>query len=119
LREGKQPTIYGDGRQTRDFIDVSNVVAANIALMTSDKHMAGDVFNVGTGISISILDLWKFLARVAECDLKPHFGAARDGDIRHSCADVSKIKEALGWSLKTGTQEGLISLYEMMRDSES
>ncbi len=97
--------------QTRDFIEVSNVVVANITLMNSSKCLAGDIFNVGSGSSISIFELWNFLARIAHSDLKPQFAAARDGDIRYSCADVSKIRETLGWSLTTTMQEGLSRLW--------
>ena len=62
LRDRTPPTIFGDGRQTRDFIEVSNVVAANLAAMSSKSVFRGDCFNVGTGTSVSILELWSYAA---------------------------------------------------------
>lgn len=111
LREGKPPTIYGDGLQTRDFIEVSNVVAANLAAMTSANTFRGQCYNVGTGTSISILEIWNRAAQLAQSDMKPRFADPRAGDIRHSCADVTKIRKDLDWQPMVDWDAGLAALW--------
>jgi UDP-glucose 4-epimerase len=111
LRDGIRPTIFGDGHQRRDFIDVSDVVTANIAAMDSPLLLRGECFNVGTGTSISILELWNYLAHLAKSDLRPQFAAARAGDIRSSCADITKIQSTLHFGPQTNWQEGLRRLW--------
>jgi UDP-glucose 4-epimerase len=118
LRDNAAPTIFGDGHQTRDFIDVSDVVGANIAAMTSSVSFQGDCFNVGTGTSISVLELWKYLAQLAQTDLKPKFAPARDGDIQMSRADTQKIQRALNFVPKIGWQEGLKRLWNSASDAK-
>jgi UDP-glucose 4-epimerase len=118
LRDKAAPTIYGDGRQTRDFIDVSDVVAANIAAMNSRMSFQGDCFNVGTGRSISVLELWKYLADLAQADLQPKFAPVRAGDIQMSCADITKIQSVLHFVPKISWQEGLRGLWSSVCDNE-
>lgn len=113
LRDGLRPTIFGDGKQTRDFIDVSDVVMANIVAMKSHLVLHGECFNVGTGTSISILQLWNYLAHLAKTDLSPDFASARAGDIRNSCADITKIQRALHFGPQVNWQEGLKRLLEV------
>ena len=110
LAEGNRPMIFGDGRQRRDFIEVSNVVAANIAAMDSQLSLRGECFNVGTGTTVSILELWEYLAQNASSDLTPQFGPARPGDIRHSCADTTKIQQTLRVQPPITWKEGLRNL---------
>jgi UDP-glucose 4-epimerase len=111
LRDGTPPTIFGDGEQTRDFIEVSNVVTANLSAMNSAIAFRGDCYNVGTGTSISILELWNFAADLAHSKLKPQFGESRAGDIRYSCSDITKIRKGLGWQPEVDWKKGLAVLW--------
>jgi UDP-glucose 4-epimerase len=86
--------IDGDGRQTRDFIYVHDVASANIAALVRDK-LSGAVINVGSGHSTSVLELYNMLCRLLGKDRLPTFGPPRPGDIRHSRADVRRMKRML------------------------
>ncbi|MBC8001463.1 MAG: NAD-dependent epimerase/dehydratase family protein, partial [Opitutaceae bacterium] len=90
LIEQQRPTIYGDGSQRRDFVEVSDVVQANLLAMSSTESFRGDTFNVGTGESVTILEIWNQLKKLAQSDLEPQFAAPRLGDIRNSCASIAK-----------------------------
>jgi len=110
LSRSVKPKIYGDGSQTRDFIHVSDVVAANIRALKAEKGVAG-AFNIGTGRPISINYLSTLLAKIAR---KPNItathSAARTGDIRDSYADVTRAKHALGFEARVELEQGLTSL---------
>ena len=112
LRERIQPTIFGDGHQTRDFVEVANVVAANIAAMESPKFFRGECFNVGSGTSVAIVDLWYHLKEIAQSDLTPQFQHVRVGEIKHSRADISKIARILDFRPDIGWKEGLTRLWK-------
>ena len=108
MLQGQPPTIYGDGTQTRDFTFVDNVIAANLqAAEASGEKVAGRVFNVGGGASISILQLVEELNRLTDQTLQPRFEPARGGDVLHSCADISAIQSAIGFRETEGWREGL------------
>jgi UDP-glucose 4-epimerase len=107
MSQGQRPTIYGDGKQTRDFTYVANVVAANLAAMHSDSPLGGRVMNVGTGHSISLLDLVAALNRILGTDLEPVFKEARAGDVQHSLASTERIREVLGYRTVVPFEEGL------------
>jgi nucleoside-diphosphate-sugar epimerase len=102
------PTIYGDGLQSRDFVHVSDVVAANLLVMLH-PDVNGKVFNVGVGQSTTLLDLIKVLNKLTKSDLLATFKPERIGDIRHSLADVSMLKK-LGWQPNFSLEEGLLHL---------
>lgn len=97
LRSGAMPKIFGDGRQTRDFVHVSNVVRANLLAATSPKNLCGEPMNIGTGVRTDLLSVLshmaKALGRPDECEFFP----ARAGDIRDSVADISRAREVLGY----------------------
>lgn len=105
MAAGQQPTIYGDGEQTRDFVHVDDVVEANVCAMRSG--CTGEVFNIAAGTSTSVNDLVRTLNDVLGTTIDPAYGPARSGDIRHSRADVTKAKEQLGFDATIGLQEGL------------
>jgi UDP-glucose 4-epimerase len=107
MSRGQRPTLYGDGRQTRDFTYVANAVAANLAAMRSPEPIGGKVFNVGTGERISLLDLVAALNRIFGTSLEPIFHDPREGDVRDSLASLTRIKEALGYEPKISFEEGL------------
>jgi nucleoside-diphosphate-sugar epimerase len=101
------PTIYGDGSQSRDFVYVRDVVEANL-LAASHPMAAGRVFNVGTGSSIRILNLWKLIGELSDVDIDPGFAPARSGDIHESLADISEIEKTLGYHPQMRLRQGLI-----------
>ena len=92
----KRPFIYGDGEQTRDFIYVKDVVNANIHSLETGKEGAY-VFNVGSGKSISIKQLFKLLQRILKTNIRPQYLPSREGDIHDSCADITQISQLLDW----------------------
>jgi UDP-glucose 4-epimerase len=106
FRKGKQPTIYGDGRQSRDFVYVEDVVQANLKAAFADD-ISGEVFNVGTGESTTLLDLVDQISELLGVDARPNFEEERSGDIRHSWADLSKSRERLGYEPQFSLSEGL------------
>jgi UDP-glucose 4-epimerase len=101
----KRPlTIFGDGIQTRDFVFVADVVNANICAMESD---AQGVFNVGTGLQTDLLTLGEVILSCTGNDSAVIFGPAREGDILHSCADISKAESEFGFVPEYSLQKGL------------
>jgi UDP-glucose 4-epimerase len=108
LLDGRTPRVFGDGRQTRDWVDVADVVAAN--LLAADSELIGPV-NIGHGEETSVLDLVGVLAEVgAEQGLElatPEFLPGRPGEVARSCLDVSRARGELGWVPRVGLREGL------------
>ncbi|MFA5366018.1 MAG: SDR family oxidoreductase [Candidatus Bathyarchaeia archaeon] len=110
LLKNKAPTIYGDGEQKRDFINVKDIVAANILALTHPSA-AGDVFNVSTGQPVTINELVETIQKItATTELKPTYTNPRTGDIKYSYADITKIQKKLGFKPKIGLEEGLTEL---------
>ena len=106
--ERRAPTINGDGEQTRDFTYVQNVVRANLCACHADLGgHEGQVFNVGCGKRISINDLWNEIAETAKVRVPADHGPARPGDVRHSLADLTKIRSVLGYKIEVSLVEGL------------
>ncbi|MBR3139686.1 MAG: NAD-dependent epimerase/dehydratase family protein [Methanobrevibacter sp.] len=85
-----QPVIYGDGKQTRDFIYIDSVVEANIAASKSDYN---GIVNVASGVNISINELYELIRQLLKSDLKPKYLPKRPGDIKHSHADITNISK--------------------------
>lgn len=92
IRQGEPVTIYGDGLQSRDFVHVNDVASATLAALDAPMGMSG-AFNVGTGRGVTLLEL----AEALGATVPPTFLPAKAGDIRHSCADVTKVRAVLGW----------------------
>ncbi len=109
---GLRPRIFGDGRATRDYVYVGDVAEA---FMAAAKSKASGAFNVGTGRETSVLELLELISRVSGRRLEPSFEPPRPGDARRSAADVSRIREALGWRPRVSLEEGLRRTYEYMR----
>lgn len=93
LLKKRQPIIYGDGEQSRDFIFVKDVVRANILLAQSSQN---GIFNVGSGVRITINELMRIIEKILDINLEPVYKHPRPGDIKHSYADISRLK-ALGF----------------------
>lgn len=110
---GKRPRIHGDGNQTRDFTHVANAVLANLLAATSDRAMAGQVFNVGGGGSVTINELARrVLDTLGRSDIEPEHGEPRLGDVLHSQADISAAIEQLGYRPVVPFEEGLAETSE-------
>ena len=97
LAHGRQPEIYGDGSQTRDFTYVGDVVQANLAASTSKKAV-GQVMNIACGGRRSLLDVLTRLEKLMATDVKPVYHPWRTGDVRHSQASIEKAQMVLGFS---------------------
>jgi len=103
--DGRVPTVFGDGSQTRDFVFVTDVVAANLLAM--ERADGAGLFNVGTGESVSVLQLYRTLADLEGRDPEPRFAPARAGDVPHSRASIERARRELGFEPKVGLGEGL------------
>jgi UDP-glucose 4-epimerase len=110
LTHGRAPTVYGDGRQSRDFTPVENVVHANLLAATTDTDLRGDAVNIGTGVQISLLDVIDEMQRILGTDVTPVFEPARAGDVRHSCPDITRARELLGYEPIVTFAEGMRTL---------
>jgi UDP-glucose 4-epimerase len=103
-------TIYGDGKQTRDFVNVRDIVQANMLAVEDDAAVDG-VFNVASGSSTSILQLLEILKSAARAgDLKQTFAPVRAGDVRFGNASIEKIESTLGYRRSVSMEEGLDEL---------
>lgn len=101
----EQPcTIFGDGKQTRDYVYVGDVARANVLALTSSFVGA---LNVGTGIETDVIELHDGIAKACGSSLKPTFAAPRAGEQKRSCIDPSKASEILGWKPEVSLEEGL------------
>ncbi len=105
LKSGKQPTIYGDGMQTRDFVFVSDVVQANLKAMTTSA--VGKVFNIATGVQVSIKEMLAHLNEVLKTKISAKHELRQPGDILHSVADISEAKKALHYHPEVPFHEGI------------
>lgn len=111
LKQGKQPTIYGDGEQTRDFVYVSDVVEANIRAATAPSA-AGRAINIATGGKLSINELLMMICNIKGIPFEPQYEPGRQGDIKHSRADIHAAREYLEWQPQVGFEAGLRELFE-------
>ncbi|MCS7306847.1 MAG: SDR family oxidoreductase [Thermoguttaceae bacterium] len=106
LLRGRQPVIYGDGRQSRDFVYVDNVVEANLLAAHSPKAV-GQVLNIGSGQATDLLTLLAVLGRLLQVEVQPKFAPPRPGDVRESLADISLAQRLLGYQPRIDFEEGL------------
>jgi UDP-glucose 4-epimerase len=107
MSQGLRPSLYGDGEQTRDFTYVANAVVANLAAMRHPEPLGGEVFNVGVGERIRLLDLVAALNRIFGTRLEPEFLPPRAGDVRDSLASLDRIGRVLGYRPVVPFEEGL------------
>lgn len=104
LKAGKQPVIFGDGLQTRDFVFVKDVVQANIKALAS-THTG--VFNIGTGVQASINELLAHLNEALDTNMMARYEERKAGDIIHSVSDIAVARKILGYAPQTTLHEGL------------
>jgi UDP-glucose 4-epimerase len=108
---GEQPKVFGDGKQTRDYVYVVDVVRATLAAAERD----GGVYNVGTGRETSVVELFDLCRRVAgKGDVEPEFAPPRPGELQRSVLDVSRAVDELGWRPEHSLEEGLRETWESM-----
>ena len=116
IRDGLAPKINGDGTQFRDFVYVEDVARANIMSMKSDVDH--EFFNVGTNTSITILDLAKTIIKYSNLDIEPIFGPALKGDVMKTIADISLIKEKIGWEPKVMLEDWINEIVSLKKFSD-
>ena len=108
--DDQRPTIYGDGEQSRDFTYIENVVEATLLAAQADG-VAGETFNVASGERISLNTLIAELRELTGKEIEPIYTDPRPGDVRHSLADISKVRGALGYEPRTDALEGLRQVF--------
>jgi nucleoside-diphosphate-sugar epimerase len=106
LAEGKPPTIYGDGEQSRDFTYIENVVRANL-LAARAEGAAGEMMNFACGERYTLNEILAKLQKIMKTDVKPIFADPRPGDVKHSLADTRKSRKLLGYTPHVSLEEGL------------
>lgn len=111
----RRPTIFGDGRQSRDFVFVENIVDANLLACQNDAAV-GEVFNIGTGRETSLLELLDMLGRAAGEQADPIFAPPRAGDVRHSHGDITRAREVLGYRPTLDLADALATTFAWYRD---
>ena len=111
--EGNRPLINGDGTTSRDFTFVENVLHANdLALFTEDAEALNQVYNVACGDQVSLNEMVKMLQTISGREIEAVYGPERAGDVKHSKADISKIRTRLGYSPRVLMYEGLRQVYD-------
>jgi len=107
LLNDEQPTINGDGKQSRDFTYIENVIEANLKALKADSKYAGEAFNIAYGGREYLIDVYHHLTDALDKDIDPNFGPERPGDIKHSNADINKAKEMLDYSPDYSFEDGI------------
>ena len=114
MASGEAPKIFGDGRQTRDYVYVGDVVEATLAAL----GRPGGVFNVGTGVETSALDLFEACRHVAAAEVEAAFAPPRVGELQRSVLDPELAARELGFRARTSLEEGLAETWEFIRAGE-
>ena len=107
LLNDEAPTINGDGKQSRDFTYIENVIEANLKACLSSSETAGQAFNIAYGAREYLIDIYYELCKLLDKNIEPNFGPERTGDIKHSNADISKARRLLGYDPKYDFKTGL------------
>lgn len=118
MTAGKAPVVHGDGLQSRDFTYVANAVQALLKAADAPTRAVGEVYNVGTGSSISVLDLVAALNRLLGANLTATHATARAGDVRFSKADISRTRRDLGYAPDVTFEEGLRKTLQWYREGK-
>jgi UDP-N-acetylglucosamine 4-epimerase len=109
MKNGKSPTINGDGNYSRDFTYIDNVIQANVLAMTTQNiESFGEAFNIGVEGQTTIYELFKIIKDELKLNMEPIFGPNRSGDIPHSNADISKARKILNYNPQIKFKEGII-----------
>ena len=117
MLDGEPPTIFGDGKQSRDFTYVDNVVEANLLASVAQKgEAAGRVFNVATGKRTDLYQTFQILKKLTGYSGDLKYGPERSGDVKHSLADISRAQKDLAYQPKVGFEDGLRRTVEWYRN---
>ena len=117
LLDDEQPTINGDGQQSRDFTYVENVIEANLKACLASPQVAGQAYNIAYGGREYLIDIYHSLTKALDKDIEPKFGPDRKGDIKHSNADISKAKALLGYDPEYDFARGLNEAIEWYKNN--
>lgn len=117
LLNGEAPTINGDGRQSRDFTYIENVIEANLKACLASSDAAGEAYNIAYGGREYLLDIYYGLTEALGVNIEPHFGPDRPGDIKHSNADISKAREKLGYNPEWSFDRGIKAAIEWYKEN--
>lgn len=117
LLNDEAPTINGDGKQSRDFTYIENVIEANLKAMVAPKEATGQAYNIAYGDQIYLIDLYNELCKLLGKDIEPIYGPDRAGDIKHSKADISKAKELLGYNPDWSFERGFADAVEWYKEN--
>ena len=116
ILKDQQPTIFGDGRQSRDFTFVDNVVEANL-LAARAKHIAGEALNIACGHSVTVNEVIDILNELLDKNIKPIYTNPRPGDVKHSLADISLAQKTINYKPKIQFKQGLQLAINWYRDN--
>lgn len=117
LLNDEQPTINGDGKQSRDFTYIENVIEANLKACAASSEVAGEAFNVAYGGREFLIDVYHSLTKALGKNIEPNFGPDRAGDIKHSNADITKAKEMLGYNPDYSFEKGIEEAIEWYKEN--
>ena len=117
LLHGEVPVINGDGRQSRDFTYIENVIEANLKACAAPSDAAGEAYNIAYGGREYLIDIYNGLTEALGVKVEPKFGPERAGDIRHSNADISKAKEKLGYAPDWDFERGIKAAIAWYREN--
>lgn len=117
LMNDEKPTINGDGKQSRDFTYIENVIEANLKACKASHEVAGQAFNIAYGGRESLIDIYNDICKVLNKHIIPDFGPDRIGDIKHSNADISKAKKYLNYNPDWDFQHGLVESIAWYREN--
>ena len=117
MLNGEQPTIFGDGKQSRDFTYIDNVVSANLlAASAPADRVSGKSFNVAVGQSFSLIQMYGLLQRLTGFQKQALFVSLRAGDVKDSLADITSAHQAMGYQPAVEFQEGLSRTVEWYKE---
>lgn len=117
LLSDEQPTINGDGKQSRDFTYIENVIEANLKACLASSEVAGEAFNIAYGGREYLIDIYYSLTAALGKDIDPIYGSNRRGDIKHSNADISKAKRMIGYDPEYDFKRGFGEAIEWYREN--
>ncbi|MBC8467915.1 MAG: GDP-mannose 4,6-dehydratase [Planctomycetes bacterium] len=116
ILKDEPPVIYGDGRQSRDFTYVDNVVQANL-LAARAKQTKGEVINIACGLAVTVNEIIAMINDATGNNVKPNYAESRPGDVKHSLADITLAEKTIGFKPKVTFSEGLQKAIEWYREN--
>ncbi len=116
LLNGETPTINGDGKQSRDFTYIENVIEANLKACLAKHEDAGEAYNVAFGGRENLIDVYHMISGALGINIEPNYGSERAGDIKHSNADISKAKQRLEYNPEWSFERGIYSAIEWYKE---